>query len=47
PVKLSDTPGAVGRTAPDLGQHTGEVLTSLLGLAPETLDRLRVEGVIR
>ena len=26
PVKLSDTPGAVRRVAPALGEHTGEVL---------------------
>jgi crotonobetainyl-CoA:carnitine CoA-transferase CaiB-like acyl-CoA transferase len=26
PVKLSGTPGAIRRTAPQLGQHTAEVL---------------------
>jgi crotonobetainyl-CoA:carnitine CoA-transferase CaiB-like acyl-CoA transferase len=26
PVKLSDTPGAVRRAAPELGEHTAEVL---------------------
>lgn len=29
PVKLSDTPGAVDRAAPLLGQHTSEILASL------------------
>ncbi len=29
PVKLSDTPGAVDRAAPLLGQHTAEILASL------------------
>src|SRR6185295_10922358 len=29
PVKLSDTPGAVDRAAPLLGQHTAEILTEL------------------
>jgi crotonobetainyl-CoA:carnitine CoA-transferase CaiB-like acyl-CoA transferase len=28
PVKLSDTPGALRRPAPRLGEHTGEVLDS-------------------
>lgn len=29
PVKLSETPGAVTRAAPTLGQHTGEILAEL------------------
>ena len=29
PVKLSDTPGAVDRPAPLLGQHTADILTEL------------------
>jgi crotonobetainyl-CoA:carnitine CoA-transferase CaiB-like acyl-CoA transferase len=29
PVKLSETPGAVYRAAPALGEHTAEILTSL------------------
>ncbi len=33
PVKLSETPGAVRRPAPRLGEHTAEVLAEL-GLAP-------------
>jgi formyl-CoA transferase len=26
PVKMSDTPGSIRRTAPELGEHTEEVL---------------------
>jgi crotonobetainyl-CoA:carnitine CoA-transferase CaiB-like acyl-CoA transferase len=29
PVKLSETPGAVDRAAPLLGQHTAEILKEL------------------
>ena len=29
PVKLSETPGAVDRPAPTLGQHTREILEEL------------------
>jgi crotonobetainyl-CoA:carnitine CoA-transferase CaiB-like acyl-CoA transferase len=31
PVKLSDTPGAVRRAAPRLGEHTDEVLRARAG----------------
>ena len=31
PVKLSDTPGAVRRAAPVLGEHTEEVIRDWLG----------------
>jgi formyl-CoA transferase len=45
PVKLSDTPGAVDRPAPLLGQHTAEILTEL-GYSDEEQRRLRASGVI-
>ena len=31
PIKLSETPGKVRTPAPELGQHTEEVLTEVLG----------------
>ena len=31
PVKLSDTPGAVRRAAPLLGEHTDDVINDWLG----------------
>jgi crotonobetainyl-CoA:carnitine CoA-transferase CaiB-like acyl-CoA transferase len=43
PVKLSETPGAVGLPAPLLGQHSVSALRNLLGLDDSTL-RALVEG---
>lgn len=45
--KLSETPGAVRRPAPDtVGQHTDEVLGVLLGFDAVMLAKLRSDGVI-
>ena len=44
--KLSDTPGEVRWVGPELGEHTDEVLTELLGLDDETRSGLRERGVI-
>lgn len=46
PVKFSDTPGSVRRSAPKLGEHSREVLTALLGLKDAEFDRLEAAGVI-
>ncbi len=46
PIRLSRTPASVGQPAPDLGQHTEEVLTGLLGLTPRELEELRQEKVL-
>jgi formyl-CoA transferase len=45
PVKLSDTPGAVDRAAPLLGQHTAEILAGL-GYSPSDQQALKDKGVI-
>ena len=45
PVKLSDTPGAVDRPAPLLGQHTAEILTEL-GYTDAEQRALSAQGVI-
>jgi crotonobetainyl-CoA:carnitine CoA-transferase CaiB-like acyl-CoA transferase len=46
PVQLSDTPGSVRAPAPELGQHTEEVLTEVLHWDWDQLNVLRATGVI-
>ncbi len=45
--RLSETPGETRWLGPDLGAHTREVLSGLLGLCDAALDRLAADGVIR
>ena len=45
PVKLSDTPGAVERPAPLIGQHTAEILTEL-GYSEAEQQALARKGVV-
>ena len=45
PVKLSDTPGGVHRTPPQLGEQTDEILRDL-GLDSDDLAQLRGDGII-
>jgi crotonobetainyl-CoA:carnitine CoA-transferase CaiB-like acyl-CoA transferase len=45
PVQLSETPGKVERLAPELGQHTEEVLMELCGYTWDDLAKLREEEV--
>jgi CoA:oxalate CoA-transferase len=45
PVKLSATPARLRRPAPELGEHTDQVLTEA-GYAPERIAALRQSGVI-
>ena len=45
--KLSRTPGAVRWPGPErLGSHTEEVLTQVLDLTPEQVERLRASGIV-
>lgn len=46
PIKLSATPGAVRTPPPSLGQHTDEVLESVLKLDAAARKKLRDEGVV-
>lgn len=44
--RLSDTPGSIRSPAPELGAHTDEVLSELLGLSAERIAALRAAGVV-
>jgi formyl-CoA transferase len=44
--KLSETPGEIKWTGRPLGANTDEVLTEVLGLSAEQIEKLRVQGVI-
>lgn len=44
--RLSDTPGRVRDVGPALGEHTETLLADWLGLAPESIEVLRADGVI-
>jgi benzylsuccinate CoA-transferase BbsF subunit len=46
PVRFSETPHAITRGAPCVGEHTAQVLTSLLGLSTDEVAALREEGVV-
>jgi formyl-CoA transferase len=46
PLKLSEMPATYRDPPPLLGEHTNEVLTSLLGYSQEEVMRLRAEGVV-
>jgi crotonobetainyl-CoA:carnitine CoA-transferase CaiB-like acyl-CoA transferase len=46
PYKLSQTPAEIHRPPPTLGQHTEEVLTSLLDYSPEDVALLRDKSAI-
>lgn len=47
PIKLSRTPSKITRPSPDLGEHTEEVLRTLLGLKEEEILRLKDAAVIQ
>ncbi|MBW1797311.1 MAG: CoA transferase, partial [Deltaproteobacteria bacterium] len=46
PTKLSKTPGRVRAAAPLLGEHTEEILKSLLGYSDERIQILKGEAII-
>lgn len=46
PIKLSDTPGSVDKPAPSLGEHTVEILKTLLEYKEEEIELLRRNSVI-
>jgi formyl-CoA transferase len=46
PYKFSETPAAIRRPPPRLGEHTEEVLRDLLGYSAEEVSVLREQGVL-
>jgi crotonobetainyl-CoA:carnitine CoA-transferase CaiB-like acyl-CoA transferase len=46
PVKLSETAGRIGASAPLLGQHTREVMKAVFGLEDRKIDDLVSRGVV-
>jgi len=46
PLRFSKTQLSIRTPAPEIGEHTDQVLTDYLGTSPEELDRLRSDGVI-
>ena len=46
PIKLSETPGQIDVPAPNLGEHTSEVLIGLLGLEAEEVNQLKQDEVL-
>jgi len=46
PVRLSRTPPKIERAAPELGEHTDQVLESVLGMTEPEIRDLREQGII-
>jgi crotonobetainyl-CoA:carnitine CoA-transferase CaiB-like acyl-CoA transferase len=46
PIKLSDTPPAIKTPPPVLGEHTDEILASVLGYDPDRIRILHEKGVV-
>lgn len=44
--RLTDTPGRTDRGGPGLGEHTGEILSEVLGYDQQTIDQLRADNVV-
>jgi CoA:oxalate CoA-transferase len=46
PIKFSRTPVQPQKACPELGEHTEEVLSGILGMGPEEIQSLRQAGVV-
>jgi CoA:oxalate CoA-transferase len=47
PIKLSRSSDEEFFAAPELGQHTDEIMTQLLNLSVEQIEQMKVQGIIR
>ncbi len=47
PLKLSETPAKITTPPPYLGQHTENILSQILGMDKENIDRLKEVGVVK
>jgi CoA:oxalate CoA-transferase len=45
PMKFSRTPCKIEKACPDVGEHTVEVLSRMLGMSPSDIEKLGAEGV--
>jgi crotonobetainyl-CoA:carnitine CoA-transferase CaiB-like acyl-CoA transferase len=46
PMKFSRTQCQIEKACPDVGEHTAEILSRMLGFSSENLEELRKAGVI-
>jgi crotonobetainyl-CoA:carnitine CoA-transferase CaiB-like acyl-CoA transferase len=46
PIKLSDTPVTYQRPPPLLGQHNGEVLSTILNYSDNQIEELKTQNVV-
>jgi crotonobetainyl-CoA:carnitine CoA-transferase CaiB-like acyl-CoA transferase len=46
PLTLSDSPTVIRRLAPRIGEHTDQVLTDVLDLSTDEIDKLRSSGAV-
>jgi crotonobetainyl-CoA:carnitine CoA-transferase CaiB-like acyl-CoA transferase len=46
PIKLSRSQEPLSGSLPELGEHTHQILSRLLGLSDPELERLKAEGII-
>ena len=46
PVKFSESKPSIRSAPPTLGQHTDEILSSVLGMNANEIESLKSEGVI-
>ena len=47
PLKMEGTPLNLFRRSPRLGEHTREILSTILGYSPERIEELTQKGVIK